>query len=911
MSGSSDDTAHDDTLVGDDRADVTSGASGPRIRVSRTTLSPRPNYPQLTEVDPAHYVFEREIARGGMGRILVARDRRLGREVAVKETLVSGRGARRFEREARITARLQHPSIIAVHEAGTWPTGEPFYAMRLVTGRSLDEAIGAAATYAERLALLPNVLAVADAMAYAHGQRVIHRDLKPRNVVVGAFGETVVIDWGLAKELDAPGASQGGRDPLDSLAGEAGDTGDVAAASFDPDRTASDTIDGEVLGTLAYMPPEQANAQAVDERADVYAIGAMLYHVLAGCPPFTAGSPAELLTAVWTIAPRSLRSIVPDVRTELAAIVERAMARDPAARYPDARALAEDLRRFQTGQLVGAHRYSSRQLLRRWLGRHRTAIAAVATAAIVGIVIGVAAIRRVVDAEARAQVERTSALAHRQTAEDLMQFMLVELKGKLAPIGKLDLLDAVARRAITYYDARDGDRSTATDEDVHLAAIARLGVGEVLEARGDVTGALAAYTKAAASLDALVQRRPEDARYELRAMEAAVHVADIHQLQGEASLALASYRTLHAHAERLLATRPVDVAVLGAAYTYRSRIGAVLERQGESAAALDEYRQALALAVRRADLDDTSSAQHILVDAHARVGRMLERAHDDLDGALAELRIGLAIGERQMALAPKDPHWIGDVAVSHNEVGTILQQQHDLVGALAEFRAGKAVADRAAAIDPSETGARSTQALLAEKLGLLLFEQHDLGGAAIEYATADLVWTELTARDPANLEWARSRSVTSNKLGDVRLATGDVAGALAAYRAALVIREKLVAKAPSNTDWRRDLFYSHYKLAAAARKVPDRALTIAALRAALVVADGTLAEHPGNERFADDAAETHDELGQELYAAGNLAGAEAELRAAVAIATRMAALPKPSRDWAKLIRQFTKPRAPR
>src|SRR5439155_14543670 len=152
-----------------------------------------------------------------------------------------------------LTARLEHPSIVAVHEAGRWPSGEPFYAMRLVRGRSLDRVLASATTREARLALVANVLAVADAIGYAHTQQIIHRDLKPHNVMVGDFGETVVIDWGLAKDLAADEESL-------EASGELGGT-----------------VVGSVLGTPSYMPPEQARGEAVDETADVYAIGAMLY----------------------------------------------------------------------------------------------------------------------------------------------------------------------------------------------------------------------------------------------------------------------------------------------------------------------------------------------------------------------------------------------------------------------------------------------------------------------------------------------------------------------------------------------------------------------------------------------------------------------------------------------------------
>ncbi len=154
-----------------------------------------PDHTGLVAVDPDHYVDRIEITRGGMGRILAARDRRLRRKVAIKEMRAHSPELRaRFEREVLLTARLQHPSIVGIHEAGRWPSGEPFYAMRLVPGRSLDQVVTAAGSLAERIALLPHVLAVADALAYAHQERVIHRDLKPHNVLVGEFGETEVID---------------------------------------------------------------------------------------------------------------------------------------------------------------------------------------------------------------------------------------------------------------------------------------------------------------------------------------------------------------------------------------------------------------------------------------------------------------------------------------------------------------------------------------------------------------------------------------------------------------------------------------------------------------------------------------------------------------------------------------------
>jgi WD40 repeat protein/tRNA A-37 threonylcarbamoyl transferase component Bud32 len=328
--------------------------------------------------DPERYEPVSEHARGGLGRIVRAVDRRLGRTVAVKELLRHDpSNEARFLREGMITARLEHPGIVPVHEAGRWPNGDPYYVMKLVEGRTLRELIAEGATLRERLGLLPHVIAVADAVGYAHSQQVIHRDLKPSNVIVGAFGETIVVDWGLARDRkrDIP-------EPSDEILTTAG--------------SVVSTVSGKVVGTPAYMSPEQARGDVVDERADVYALGAVLYEVLAGSPPHADATPQAVLDRVIAGPPCPLPTVVPQVPSELATIVRKAMARDPDARYPHAGALAEDLRRFTTGKLVSAHSYSTWELLRKKLSRHRGVVAVAIASMLVLGAIGVESFRRVV-----------------------------------------------------------------------------------------------------------------------------------------------------------------------------------------------------------------------------------------------------------------------------------------------------------------------------------------------------------------------------------------------------------------------------------------------------------------------------------------------------------------------------------
>ncbi len=327
----------------------------------------------MSGCDPLRYEDHGEHARGGLGRVLAKRDRKLDRTVAIKELLTrSPRAEARFAREASITARLEHPGVVPIYEGGTWPDGTPFYAMKLIAGDSLSDRIKATERFDDRLSLIPHVLAVAEAIAYAHSEGVIHRDLKPANVIVGPYGETVVVDWGLAKQLDA--AEIGADDRADPT-------------GSGPYRDAPDdalTVDGDVLGTPTYMAPEQARGEAVDERADVYALGAILYAVLAGRPPYSASSSKQAMTELLARPPEPIANVVP-VRAELAAIVDKAMAREPDRRYPDASALRDDLRRYQAGQMVRAHHYTAVERLWRGLRRARWALALASLLALGGL----------------------------------------------------------------------------------------------------------------------------------------------------------------------------------------------------------------------------------------------------------------------------------------------------------------------------------------------------------------------------------------------------------------------------------------------------------------------------------------------------------------------------------------------
>ncbi|MFT3912965.1 MAG: serine/threonine-protein kinase [Anaeromyxobacteraceae bacterium] len=643
------------------------------------------------------YRFVAELAHGGMGRVSILEDTLLGREVAVKEVLpeAGARALRRFEREALLTARLEHPGIVPVHELVRGPAGEPYLVMRRVKGRPLDEALAAAPDLAGRLALLPALAAAVDAVAYAHGRGVVHRDLKPSNVLLGEFGEAVVIDWGLAREVA-------------SLAGEAGEgeasaaeraTGELSGASgaFDDGLTRV----GALLGTPAFMSPEQARGEAVDARADVYALGAILYQLLAGARPY-AGVPQErLVEAVRAGPPPPVQVLEPAAAPELAAICGRAMARAPADRYVTAQALTEDLRRFLTGRLVQAHAYSTGALLRRWLRRHAAPVALTAAFVVALAVLGAVSVQRIVAEREAAEAARDRARREAEVSARVSRFLgdmfqvsrPEQAKGRTVPAR--EVLDRAARQL----DA--------------------LGAEPEVQARlattmGDVYTSLGLWPEARPLLE--------------RALAAARGLGEGPTLAG-AEVAMA--RLLHQEGKYADAERQVRPALAawerlaGAegpeALAARSVLADTLRAQSRNAEAEPLHRAVWE--ARRRTLGDaqraTINAANLLAEDLWRMGRYPE-ARGLFEETLANAR---------RALGPDDPA-VADLLVG---LAYVRSRLGDVAGCEAANR--EALAVRTRVLGPDHPGTMSVEYGLA----LSLFDQE-------RYADVEAVTRALAAR---------------------------------------------------------------------------------------------------------------------------------------------------------------------
>ncbi|MCP3914391.1 MAG: SUMF1/EgtB/PvdO family nonheme iron enzyme [bacterium] len=386
------------------------------------------------------YRMEGEIARGGMAAIMRVWDGDLRRHLAMKVILAKGEGKgassgtpsrslARFLEEAQVTGQLDHPGIVPIHELGLDQRKQVYFTMKLVKGHTLRDTFDLVRTGGEgwtQARALRVVLKICEAMAYAHSKGVEHRDLKPAKVMVGRFGEVYVMDWGLARILgrkDVHDTHILVPDPTSEVHSERREHG-----SDGPDSPLI-TLDGHVVGTPAYMSPEQARARLDDvgPRSDVYAVGAILYHLLSGHPPYLQQGVVAGNHAIWRWVqegpPASLHAAAPTASGELIAIAEKAMERDPSARYADMEQLAHDLEAFLEDRVVQAYEIGSVAELRKWVTRNRplaSAIAAGAALVLVGFFVSTGLYLR---------AERGEALAQARAADVLRLSAIQDLRG--------------------------------------------------------------------------------------------------------------------------------------------------------------------------------------------------------------------------------------------------------------------------------------------------------------------------------------------------------------------------------------------------------------------------------------------------------------------------------------------------
>ena len=516
--------------------------------------------PDLAGQPLGPYVLERELGQGGMGAVWLARraDGRFEGRVAVKflkAGLFGGGDGGRFAREGQILARLSHPHIARLLDAGLHHSGQPYLVLEYVDGQPIDAYCREHALDLEaRVRLFLDVLA---AVAHAHARLILHRDLKPSNILVTAQGEVKLLDFGIAKLLDDASQNESATE-LTQLAGNA--------------------------YTPQYAAPEQVQQAEVTTATDVYALGVLLYQLLGGGHPTSENTQTRLdrLKAVVEQAPRRLSESVQRqadptlarharrLRGDLDTIVAKALKKRPAERYVHAEALADDLRRWLAHEPISARPDSRLYVLGRFVRRHRLAVAA-GTAAVLLLLASTTA--SLLQAR-RAEAAEHQAQARRQQAEDLLGYMLGEFADKLRPIGRLELLDSVGSKALDHLAA---ELPASAQERLNRAKALTV-VGEVRVTRRDLDAALAPLQSARALLRGEPPATDDVAEWRKAQGAADFWVGQAQYLKRNFPAAIEAWEAYRGAAERWLQARPEDAeARIELSYAYTNLGSAALE----------------------------------------------------------------------------------------------------------------------------------------------------------------------------------------------------------------------------------------------------------------------------------------------------------------------------------------------
>lgn len=860
-------------------------------------------------------------ARGGLGEVFVAEDGELHREVALKQMQArhadNERTRARFVLEAEITGRLEHPSIVPVYGLNTDADGRPFYAMRFVRGESLRQAIATFHASSKRRSnatgtlefrkLLQRFVAMCDAIAYAHSRGVLHRDLKPDNVMLGKYGETLVVDWGLAKALGKRDTPDDGPDSDEHILAPISG-GDVAETQM-----------GTALGTPGYLSPEQATGriESLGAATDIYSLGATLYHLLVNRPPVRGDDLRTVLARTERGEFKPPREIDARVPRGLEAICLKALALRPEDRYPTARALADDVEQWLADEPVSALREGPIMRIGRWMRKHRAIVGSIAAAIIVvAAVASVAAVsierarreaaslaeangqlatrnEQLADTEraAKEQAEQSAREADRQRdlALDTLNALVYDVQDQLVNRAGMQelrrrLLDTARTNLTKIGRGSDGQRRSVD----RLSAAALVKTGDVFAALGALDDAATLYREAADALTASLAADANDEWARQALSVAQNQLGDILQQQGDMPAARALFEQSLAHRKALVAAKPDDAGGQRDVVSSSNRLAEVMRQQGDLAASRALYEQGLEITTKIAtSRPGDRQAQRDMAIAYSRLGDVLRR-QGDLATAEEYFRRDLEISGKLAEIDPDDMQAKRDLVIAQNRIGDLLMET-DPSAARAFYEQGLSICQGLVEADPNDVAVQRDLSIASTNLGDVAAKLQDWPAAREQFERALAMNRTCAEKNPTSARAKRDVSVVSERLGDVMMQLGNRAAALKHYELALTTSEELAAADPANAQAQRDLSVTLNKmgdLAAqlefleGARHFYERGL---AIRVRLAKAD------PANAGLRHDLMVSHQRLGITLQAEKKFAEAESAYLAAIAILDQMIA----------------------
>lgn len=804
-----------------DATEYLSPGGPPTQQVEVTMLLPGSGSEDSAEFDFARlieqdqpYARKNVHAKGGFGQVWLARDSRLNRDVALKELLPDRKHEMKvvqgFLKEAQVTAQLEHPNIVPVYQFGAaGETGQPYYTMKMVRGQTLDDAIaddhrGSSRHPLRRRRLLNAFTAVCYALAYAHSRGVVHRDLKPQNIVLGDFGEVIVLDWGLAKLVGEP--------ETDSSPAR-GDAGDTQSISVSGEVDANKTQAGQVMGTPGYMAPEQAagDVNRIDAKIDVYALGGILFCILTGKPPHRNKDVIKLLLSIIDGPTPQVRQLVPRASAALNAIAAKAMAKSPDDRYANATDLAHDVERWLANEPVSAYREPLPTRMLRWAKRHKSLVAAsgaLLMTAMLGLLISTVLIR--------GEQRRTQAALDR--AESNFRTSLAAVEEMLKQVGQEDLKNVpqmeqvrqdLLEKALQFYRGFLKEKPRNPGLRFEMARTYHQ-VGRILQILERHDEAAIEFRHAMSLCEELATVAPPSAEYRRQWAVSGIDLGETQRLTGQAEDAQQSY----AHAESLL-QQLLDKDYKNSESQFDDRRelaravfnhGILLHDTNQPVEAQDAFKRAADLLGENVGRqpDDENSLQQ-LARVFINLGSLLKDLEQPKE-AEATYQMAIERYQRLIEISPDSRNYREELAVAHTNLGNLLLTVDDRIpDAVVAFETSLELIGKLAAESPNVPNYQNQRARTLNSLGSV-FLSTDRQRAERHWREALEIYRRLTKDYPRRAEYQSMHGAAAGNLGYALMLDDAFSPAVAILEEAIEHQQKALKINPDNVSHRQFLY---------------------------------------------------------------------------------------------------------